>query len=288
MEGTESTMRNLPFVERNIRRTRVYSGRVVRFAANRGLQHNCCFYHIPKSGGTSLSEALHAVVPLNDHIGEVPANTTRRATAIFHSDHDDEIGFSDDGERCADVFALRERMQLAFMANNVALVHGHLIFSHKADRHFGHDYEYVTMLRDPVARIISNYRGATRDGYTDKPFDEYLSTYLGRSHATHNLRYFSGRPFVAPGDEEVAIKEAKAVIDKFAIIGFVDAMDDFISSFTRIFGPRLRVGRYNASRNPRPDISEASRKRLVDLCGPDIELHDYARSVMCQKGCLTS
>ena len=273
-------MRNLPFVERNIRRSRVYSRRLFRFVTSRPLLHNCCFYHIPKSGGTSLSEALHAAVPFNHHIGEVPANTTRRAAAIFHADVDDEIAFSDDGERCADVFALRERMLLTFMAHNDALVHGHLVFSHKADRHFGDNYKYVTMLRDPIKRVISNYRGAKRDGYTDEPFGAYLDTYLGRSHATHNLRYFSGRPHVSPKGEEAAIKEAKSVIDKFSIIGFVDAMDDFVDRFEGIFGARLTVGRYNVGKNAAPEIDKRDHAKLEAACAPDLELHNYARGVM--------
>ncbi|MEE2692631.1 MAG: hypothetical protein VX640_13935 [Pseudomonadota bacterium] len=273
-------MRNLPFIERSVRRSRVYGGRLLRSVGRQPLRYNCCFHHIPKSGGTSLSEALHAVVPLNRHIGEVPANTTRRAASIFYSGLDDEIAFYDDGDRGAEVFSLREKMLLAFMANDCALVHGHILFSQKADRHFGERYKYVTMLRDPVSRVISNYRAAQRAGYVCDEFSVYLNTRIGRAHATHNLRYFSGRAFVEEADAAAALIEAKAAIDRFAVIGFVDAMDDFVSRFEEVFGARLSIGRYNVGKSAPPEIAADERRRLEALCAADIELHEYAMAAM--------
>ena len=273
-------MRNLPFFERNARRGRVYGGRLMSALANRPLRHNCCFYHIPKSGGTSLSEALHAVVPVNRHIGEVPANTTRRAAAIIHSGADDEVAFYDDGDRAEEVFALREAMLLAYMANSSALVHGHVVFSHRADAHFGGGYKYVTMLRDPAARVISNYRAAKNAGYVSEEFGAYLTSPIGRAHARHNLRYFSGRPLVRDEEVSTALNDAKAVIDKFAVIGFVDAMDDFVDRFEAAFGVRLSIGRYNVGKTSAPDIAAGDRGLLDELCAPDLELHEYARTVM--------
>ncbi len=273
-------MRNLPFIERNARRGRVYGGRLISALANRPLRHNCCFYHIPKSGGTSLSEALHASVPVNRHIGEVPANTTRRAAAMLNAGKDDEAAYYDDGENCEAVFRLREGMLLAFMANDVSLAHGHVLFSHKADAHFGDRYRYVTMLRDPAARVVSNYRAAKGAGYVSEDFSEYLKGPVGRAHATHNRRYFSGRALISEEETPQAMKEAKAVIDKFAVIGFVDAMDDFLDRFEDVFGARLSVGRHNVGKSAIPDIGMTDKRRLDELCAPDQALHDYARAAM--------
>lgn len=273
-------MRDLPFLERNARRSRVYGGRILNALANKPLRHNCCFYHIPKSGGTSLSEALHAAVPMNRHIGEVPANTTRRAAAILNAGLDDEAAYYDDGPQAEAVFKLREGMLLAFMANDVSLVHGHIVFSHKADEHFGERYKYITLLRDPASRVISNYRAARNAGYVSDSFAEYLESPVGRAHAAHNLRYFSGRAHIQKEEVASAMKEAKWVIEKFAVIGFVDAMEDFLDRFESVFGARLSIGKHNVGKSAVPEIGATDRRRLEELCAPDFELHDYARAVM--------
>lgn len=276
-------MRQLPRLERTIRRSRVYGGRLLSSVVDRPLRHNCCFYHIPKSGGTSLSEALHAVVPFGRHIGEVPANTTRRAASIFHANRDDEAAFYDDGARAAEVFALREAMLLAFMANDCALVHGHVLFSGKADRHFGDRYKYVTMLRDPLARTVSNYRAARRAGYVKDEFSAYLDTDVGGAHASQNLRYFSGRPMVSPGETAIALAEAKRAVDLFSVIGFVDAMDDFVERFEKVFGTRLSIGKYNVGKAEAPEISPEARRKLLSLCAADVEIHEYAKAAMARE-----
>ncbi len=276
-------MRNLPFLERNVRRSRVYGGRLLRSFAMAPLRSNCCFYHIPKSGGTSLSEALHAAVPISRHIGEVSANTTRRAASIIGCGEDDEVAYYDDGEKATDVFALREALQLAFMANDVALVHGHMIFSARADRHFGERYKYVTMLRAPEDRVISNYRAARRAGYVDLPFADYLDTVIGRNHATHNLRYLSGRAHIPSSGEDAALEAAKANMARFAVIGFVDEMDAFLDRFEAQFGVRLAVGTFNRAKAPMPDLSDRDHDKLKRACEADAELHAYATRLMARE-----
>ena len=71
--------RNLPFLERTRRRLRVYSGRALRGTLLAGPRHNCLFMHMPKCGGTSISEAMYATVPFGGGVAVIDAVSTRIA-----------------------------------------------------------------------------------------------------------------------------------------------------------------------------------------------------------------
>jgi len=58
-------------LERAKRRARIYACRISAMLTKGGLNQNCLFLHLPKCGGTSLSEALYATVPMQKQIGVI-------------------------------------------------------------------------------------------------------------------------------------------------------------------------------------------------------------------------
>lgn len=269
-------MRNLPPLERFVRRSRVYRGRVGRMMTRSQLKHPCAFMHLPKCGGTSLSEGLYALVPLNLKIGILDSPSIRRTMGIVHADVDDPRPFHDEGDEVATVSAFREALLIMHMAHQAHLIHGHFLFSQRAHRHFGDRYKYVTVMRHPVARTLSNYGMALRTKDFVGDFNAFLESAKGRRMALHNLRYFSGRPDVAPDGEAEALREAKATMDLFSVIGFIEKQPAFLDSFADVFGARPAIGHYNKAESQRVEITADQKRRLEILCGPDIELHDAA------------
>lgn len=258
------------------RRLRTYSRRL-RASAGPGLSHNCFFMHVPKCGGTSISEALYATVPIHKRVGVVDANATRRATAIVHVDHDELFLYHDDLPTGEAVYALREGMLLTHMAWDTALIHGHILFSEKADHHFGDRYKYVTVLREPVARLVSNYNGSVSHGLTTTDFATYLESETARTHALSALRYFTGRHFIAPGTEDSAVKEALEVAEKFAVIGFLDQLNAFCAAYCEVFGAMPQIFRYNEAQGSpyHPTPTELARAR--ELLAPEIVFWERIR-----------
>lgn len=270
-------MRELPFLERNLRRTRVYRGRMGRMVTGSKLKHPVAFMHLPKCGGTSLSEALYALVPLSQHIGILDSQSTQRGLAIFNTDRDERFLYHDDGDRTGELFAFREQLLLMHMAHGCALVHGHFLFSDKADGHFGSRYRYITIMRDPVARTISNYRMAQRNKVFDLTFDAFLESPFVRRMGLHNLRYYGGRAEIAPDAEGEVLTKAKANMEKFALIGFIDDTNGFSARFADLFGATPKIRHYNEGTPEKFTITPEERARLERICAPDIELYEMAR-----------
>lgn len=270
-------MRELPPLARFRQRSRLYLGRSLRTVS--GLRQPCVFMHVPKCGGTSVSEALYATVPLHRKIGILDSPSIRRALAIQHADRDD-LSFHDEGPHAEEISAFRESLLLMHMCHRATLIHGHFLFSERAWRHFGQTYRYVTILRDPVARTISNYRMDKRTGAFAGDFDDYLASDYGRRQALHKLRYFSGMATVAPGQEPEAMERALRNMARFSLIGFLDDLPGFARGFAALFGVRPWIPHYNAAGGDKPlDMTEAQRARLLALCAPDIDLFAHARRI---------
>ncbi|WP_324753944.1 hypothetical protein [Roseovarius sp. Pro17] len=246
--------------------------------ASGSLTHPCFFMHVPKCGGTSVAEALYATVPISERVGVIDANATRRATAIIEGGKNEKLLYHDDLATGTSVFELREKLLLMHMAWGTQLIHGHVLFSDMADRHFGSTYKYVTLLRDPVSRLVSNYNGSVAHGLTTVPFKEYLETDIARYHALTALRYFSGQHLIHPGSEGEAVEVALDVAKKFAVIGYLDDLDKFCADFGEVFGRKPRIFHYNKRSEGayRPDDSELARCR--QLLEPEIRFWDTLRS----------
>lgn len=259
------------------RRLSIYVPRLGRMLLNKQLSHPCWFMHIPKSGGSSIHEALRSLIPLNEHIHVVAANSTRRAAAIYFANADDENLVHEDGSRCDELFGMREQMLLNSMAHNDALIYGHILFSEKAHKYFGDKYKYVTVLRDPVSRVISNYRSTTYENYYNGTFDEYLESDVARRHAQLNLRYFSGIAEIEHGKEDSALQVAMINQQLFSVIGFLDDLQGFCSRFEEAFGSRLSIPHYNSAKGSDVNVTPDQIKRIKELCAFDIELYQRAK-----------
>ncbi|WP_170831490.1 sulfotransferase family 2 domain-containing protein [Jannaschia faecimaris] len=241
-------------------------------------RHRSVFLHMPKCGGTSLSEAMYATVPLNQRIGVIDAVSTRRTASMLSFGEDSAALCHEDLEHGQLTFDLREKMLLQHMAWDTMLIHGHVLWSTRAERHFGNAYKYVTILRDPVARTVSNFRMMKRNGLLEDDFDAYLEGPVARRHARVYLRYLAGANDIAENEVSDALALAHARLSQMALVGFLDRMDRFLEAYRALFGVRLSPARLNTAPDRPPEHTPAQIERIHALCAPDIAIFEAART----------
>ena len=275
---TRNLARNLPFLERNIRRARLYSGRIFRSSVLPAPRYPCLFMHMPKCGGTSIAEAMYATVPLGRGVAVIDAVSTRRAAAIYEFGRDEPTLCHEDQPHGDKVFDLRERLMLQQMAWGAWLIHGHVLYSEKADAHFGQKFRYVTLLRDPVERMISNYRMAVNAGVVPEGLDAYLDTPVARSHAQVYLRYLSGQTVVPDADIPAKLALAQSRLARFAVVGFLDDLPAFKQRYLSVFGVPLRIKSYNQGKGTKPTLTAGQTDKIASLTAPDQAIYHAAHT----------
>lgn len=192
-------------------------------------------------------------------------------------DRDEEALCHEDLEHGHLTFDLRERLMLSQMSAGVRLIHGHVLYSATAERHFGEVYRIVTMMRDPVSRALSNFSMMAGNGYVSDDVDAWLDGPVGRSHTTVFLRYLGGMNVVPPEQEQAVLQQALARLDNIAVLGFLDDVPGFVEKFADVFGARPRIHRYNQAAWPKISLSAPQRSRLEQACAADTIIYDAAR-----------
>lgn len=263
-------------LERTKRRARIYAGRIGAMMTKGGIQHNCLFLHLPKCGGTSLSEALYATVPMQKQIGVIDAVSSRRAASLITHNKDCLIQTHEDMEGAEATFDLREKIMIAYMCAGKRLIHGHVLFSEQAYEIFKDDYKIVTVMRDPIKRALSNFRMNVTNGNIENDAESWLNGIQGRNHASVYVRYFSGEATITDKNKSKLLKKAHENLKKIALIGFLDEMDIFLDRFKERFDSRPKIHHYNTAKGEEITLSKDQMKRLEELCAPDIELYQAA------------
>jgi hypothetical protein len=237
-------------------------------------QRTLAFFHIMKCGGTSVRVGLAwaaagrrdgpGIFELNGDIAKVAAGGGRL------SGHEDNWRFRD---------AL---LPYVVLAMRPAVILGHFRYRDRYESLLDSAH-FVTVLRNPVDRIVSLYKYRRYKEGVDIPITTSLEEFLASTrwakegHAYVNA--FCGRDGLEPRSDE-AIGAAIANLRRFAVVGFTERLDEFADQVASCLGRRVSIPAINRSPAPDgvtdPDVAADALERARVICAPDLHVYQEA------------
>ena len=140
------------------------------------------------------------------------------------------------------------------------------------------DYQYVTILRDPVTRLVSQYRHGRRESGWKDP----MSVYIQRGKLNTNVMtkqlagvMYKDRLQCQQRHFDTAVYNLKNNYDAF---GITERYDDICKRIAALKGwPPLNIGRRNAAMTPpKKRLLDEARELVREYFAYDVELYKIA------------
>lgn len=239
-------------------------------ACSRKQKKGFVFVHIPKCGGTSIDVAL------------------KNRFAGFKSHH-----VSTKAARIAGERRLKPQSPIEFTRENPAQLQYLLVYLLNLDNSYisGHmpvagdiienyqsQYDFITVLRHPVDRFISNYifNKMTNPNpllipnnlsfeRLEEELYEVIASDRGLQFASVLTMMITGR---YPVDKQDAINmkdEFSDNLSKFKVVGFLDDLPGFAHSCEQQFGKKPDIGMLNTTKRPYSESEKRVYEQLVAL-----------------------
>lgn len=223
--------------------------------------HALIFTHIQKAAGTSLDRILHAAAA-------VQRRTHRRASGGIYGQ-----AFGADKPEALASLALLSADEL----RGLDQLTGHLPFGVHA--RLARPALYVTMLRHPVARLVSQFRFGARRGLWPRATrieDLFRDRRLVDNTQTRQIAGLVHRD--APCDEATLQAALGNIEWRYAIAGVAERFDETLKGLIALLGwPDIAYGDWQVAGEPAdPAIEREAAEAVARYCVLDLALYERA------------
>lgn len=234
----------------------------------------------PEPGGPARAEALQDKAIVFVHVPKTAGGTLRKLlTAVYGETAVFWVlpGQSDTSLQALAAMPPDRRRQLK-------VITGHIPYG-LIDHLLPQAVDYITLLRDPVARIRSLYQYiATKPGHEHHALASRCDiTAFGSANLSdlynHQTRLIAGDGHLRRGINETDLAVAEHNLRRFALAGVQERFDDFVQALSRRYGWRTipQVENSNVAQDAPLAVPDEARQLIERNNAFDLRLH---RSVL--------
>lgn len=248
--------------------------------------------HIPKCAGNSVFRAMRDALKPDRTLVLDSIATYLAARKLKHCRNEFEFE--------SHHLDVKQVLLSFYFEQGYGIISGHLPYSPLCRAQFGESTDFITILREPVARLKSHVaylifaqpRTCVEDYHTGKvdPGDEAVRILereeIGIWMARSQTIYLGGLGEDGRADLDNRVKNAIAALDHLRIVGFDHKLAAFAKAFESVYQRPLDIGRENTIESVQRDrdllgrvygVLEGSlRARVEEMCADDSALYQAA------------
>lgn len=235
------------------------------------------FIHVPKCAGVSVYSSIYAALypsffkatPLTEYID---LNASKKCTDLLDFD----------------MMHAREVVLINHLDNPFKrFVTGHCHANPKVVAEYCDRWKFVTVLRDPIDRFISEYVynrfKKSQWAKIDVDIEEYLQSASAKDKGSTIAQYFSGLSAaeILSEDPEKVLKMAIENLNNFESVGFVDDLQNWNEQLSKKLNRKIPYESRNASPNNAmfEEIKDNPTviNQIKEICSVDIAIFNKAK-----------
>ncbi len=157
---------------------------------------------------------------------------------------------------------------------------GHFRCTEEIRKRHEDQWDFITVLRDPVKRWISEFFFNTHkksDHFKIRiPLDEFLQTDIAQRMGSKYIDYFTDGTTLR---DSIGIKSSIETIENYSLVGILENLDQFKTNFKKTFQTELVINERNKNPLSKSEmdkgVSEDQMKVIKEYCQPDIEVYQH-------------